>query len=199
MVANRTLDRAKELARDFRMLGKIHACQFQELGGQHFDLVINATSAGLKGEMPPFPASILGRRRSATTCLRHAGHALRCLGQDERRGTGGPGLGHAGGAGRGVVLRLARRAARHPAVIARLPAPPAPPTPCRKGWRRSAFRRSYLPHRHEFFGGGGMDRHRVVEVALRRAHADRHRKACSISSAPGPMMWQPAPCPPDRR
>ena len=42
------------------MLGKILACQFQELGGQQFDLVINATSAGLKGEMPPFPASILG-------------------------------------------------------------------------------------------------------------------------------------------
>jgi shikimate dehydrogenase len=60
MVANRTLDRAKELSRDFRMLGKILACQFQELGGQRFDLVINATSAGLKGEMPPFPASILG-------------------------------------------------------------------------------------------------------------------------------------------
>ena len=60
MVANRTLDRAQALARDFRMLGKIHACQFQELGGQRFDLVINATSAGLKGEMPPFPASILG-------------------------------------------------------------------------------------------------------------------------------------------
>lgn len=60
MVANRTLDRAQALARDFRMLGKILACQFQELGGQRFDLVINATSAGLKGEMPPFPASILG-------------------------------------------------------------------------------------------------------------------------------------------
>ncbi len=60
MVANRTLDRAQALARDFRMLGKILACQFQELGGQRFDLVINATSAGLKGEIPPFPASILG-------------------------------------------------------------------------------------------------------------------------------------------
>jgi len=60
MIANRTLDRAQALARDFRMLGKILACRFQELGGQRFDLVINATSAGLKGEMPPFPASILG-------------------------------------------------------------------------------------------------------------------------------------------
>jgi len=60
MIANRTLDRAQALAKDFRMLGKILACQFQELGGQRFDLVINATSAGLKGEVPPFPASILG-------------------------------------------------------------------------------------------------------------------------------------------
>jgi shikimate dehydrogenase len=60
LIANRTLDRAQLLAKDFRMLGKILACQFQELGGQRFDLVINATSAGLKGEVPPFPASILG-------------------------------------------------------------------------------------------------------------------------------------------
>ncbi|MEO8225020.1 MAG: shikimate dehydrogenase [Gammaproteobacteria bacterium] len=60
MIANRTLERAQGLVRDFRMLGKIHACQFPELGGQRFDLVINATSAGLKGAMPPFPASILG-------------------------------------------------------------------------------------------------------------------------------------------
>jgi shikimate dehydrogenase len=59
MIANRTLDRAQALAKDFRMLGKILACQFQELGGQRFDLVINATSAGLKGEVPPFPPSIL--------------------------------------------------------------------------------------------------------------------------------------------
>ncbi len=62
MIANRTLDRAQALAKDFRMLGKILACQFQELGGQPFDLVINATSAGLQGEVPPFPASILGPR-----------------------------------------------------------------------------------------------------------------------------------------
>ena len=60
MIANRTLDRAQALARDFRMFGKILACQFQALGGQSFDLVINATSAGLKGELSPFPTSILG-------------------------------------------------------------------------------------------------------------------------------------------
>jgi len=60
MIANRTVDRAQALAQDFRMLGKISACHFQELGGQIFNLVINATSAGLKGDMPPFPGSITG-------------------------------------------------------------------------------------------------------------------------------------------
>lgn len=59
-IANRTGDRAQALARDFRMLGKILACEFQELGGRRYNVVINATSAGLHGEMPPFPASILG-------------------------------------------------------------------------------------------------------------------------------------------
>lgn len=60
-IANRTVDRARELARDFAKLGDVTACRFDELGGQHFDLVINATSAGLHGEVPPFPASICGR------------------------------------------------------------------------------------------------------------------------------------------
>lgn len=58
-IANRTVERARELAERFGRLGKVTPCRFDELGGQHFDLVINATSAGLKGETPPFPASIL--------------------------------------------------------------------------------------------------------------------------------------------
>ena len=58
-IANRTLDRAKDLARAFGQLGKVSACRFDELGGQQFDLIINATSAGLHGEVPPFPASII--------------------------------------------------------------------------------------------------------------------------------------------
>ena len=29
--------------------------------GKHFNLIINATSAGLEGELPPFPVSILSR------------------------------------------------------------------------------------------------------------------------------------------
>jgi shikimate dehydrogenase len=60
VIANRTLDRAVQLAREFRALGAIAACGFTELAGSTYDLVINATSAGLQGEVPPFPPSIAG-------------------------------------------------------------------------------------------------------------------------------------------
>ncbi len=58
-VANRTVERAREIAARFERLGKIRACSFADLGREHFDLVINATSAGLKGELPPFPPVII--------------------------------------------------------------------------------------------------------------------------------------------
>jgi shikimate dehydrogenase len=58
-LANRTVDRAKALATHYSTLGKVSACRFEELGGQRYDLIINATSAGLHGEVPPFPESIL--------------------------------------------------------------------------------------------------------------------------------------------
>ncbi len=59
VVANRTLERARALASHFERLGAIAACRFDELAGRRFDLVINATSAGLQGGVPPFPASML--------------------------------------------------------------------------------------------------------------------------------------------
>ena len=64
LIANRTVERAEEVASAFGgqgvRPGSVAACRFDELEGREFDLVINATSAGLGGEVPPFPASIIG-------------------------------------------------------------------------------------------------------------------------------------------
>lgn len=60
MVANRTFSKAEALVRDFKDIGQIEACEYDVLGREQFDLIINGTSAGLSGEIPPIPESILG-------------------------------------------------------------------------------------------------------------------------------------------
>jgi shikimate dehydrogenase len=60
-IANRTVERAELLAEQFSDLGHVLACSFDSVGDDSFDLVINATSAGLNGEVPPFPSSIIDR------------------------------------------------------------------------------------------------------------------------------------------
>ena len=59
-IANRTLSRARILAEIFSATGPVSACRFEELQEtSSFEIVINATSAGLKGEIPPFPESAI--------------------------------------------------------------------------------------------------------------------------------------------
>jgi shikimate dehydrogenase len=58
VIANRTASRAHELAADFGQSGNVTGASFEELAGQHFDLIINATAASLQGEMPPLPDDI---------------------------------------------------------------------------------------------------------------------------------------------
>lgn len=59
-IANRTAEKAEDLAERFADLGAVYACRFDALAELQFDLIINATSAGLSGKVPPFPAAIVG-------------------------------------------------------------------------------------------------------------------------------------------
>lgn len=59
VIANRTVARGQALARAFADLGDVRACSFEALNGNHYDLIINATSAGLQGELPPLPEHLL--------------------------------------------------------------------------------------------------------------------------------------------
>ena len=54
IVANRTSDKARTLAARFE---GTTGCGYEDLGGAAFDLVVNATSAGLAGELPGLPSA----------------------------------------------------------------------------------------------------------------------------------------------
>lgn len=55
VLANRTLDKARALAARFP---GARACGYGELAGERFDVVINATSAGLQDAALPLPAGV---------------------------------------------------------------------------------------------------------------------------------------------
>ncbi len=59
VIANRTVERAITLAELFNPYGAVEAASYQELSGRQFELVINATSASLQGELPPLPDDLL--------------------------------------------------------------------------------------------------------------------------------------------
>ncbi|MDB5930513.1 MAG: shikimate dehydrogenase [Polaromonas sp.] len=58
LIANRSLDKAHALAAIGAGQGRVRGCGYDELAGQTFDLVFNATSASLRAELPPVPASV---------------------------------------------------------------------------------------------------------------------------------------------
>ncbi len=60
VIANRTLSRATALADHFSANGPVSACRFKNIGTLPvYDLVINATSAGIKGDTPPYPEAAI--------------------------------------------------------------------------------------------------------------------------------------------
>lgn len=58
VIANRTRERADGLAASLAELGPLKSCGLPELAGEHFDLIINATSAGLHGGLPALPEGL---------------------------------------------------------------------------------------------------------------------------------------------
>lgn len=58
VVANRHADKALALASRFAERGPVAGCGFDDLAGEHFDIVLNGTSASLRGERPEVPASV---------------------------------------------------------------------------------------------------------------------------------------------
>lgn len=61
-VTNRTHVRAQTLAELFRHTGSVDAVPMSALEGHEFDLIINATSSGIAGEILPIPASLINAR-----------------------------------------------------------------------------------------------------------------------------------------
>jgi shikimate dehydrogenase len=65
VIANRTPERAINLASLFSDLGAIRGCGFENVGDEPFDIIINATAAGLSGSVPNVQSGVIG---SHTVC-----------------------------------------------------------------------------------------------------------------------------------
>ena len=65
LIANRTLNKAEKLAAEFSATGTISTCAYDDLGAEKFDLVINATAAGLSNQVPPVNEEVIG---NSTIC-----------------------------------------------------------------------------------------------------------------------------------
>jgi len=63
VIVNRTVTKAEELGRQFKQYGPITAIGYSDLADKklgRFDLVVNATSASLRGELPPISPEVFG-------------------------------------------------------------------------------------------------------------------------------------------
>jgi len=62
-IANRTLGRAQAIANEFSHMGLVSTCRFDAVPvTTPYDLIINATSAGVKGETPPYPVAAVSEK-----------------------------------------------------------------------------------------------------------------------------------------
>jgi shikimate dehydrogenase len=94
-IANRTVEKAHELRRRFAPFGPVTSGGYAELAGSSFDLVINATSAGLAGELPPLPSRLFAPGGFAYDMVYgppHAGFAARARGDGAAQVADGLGM-----------------------------------------------------------------------------------------------------------
>ena len=59
VIVNRTPDKAEDLVEEFSDTGSLDACSYDDLQGQSFDLIVNATAASLENVLPPLPNGIV--------------------------------------------------------------------------------------------------------------------------------------------
>ena len=63
VIANRTTDKAIALAAEFAHKGEVSGCGFTDLSSHTpFEVILNATSASLSGELPPLPTGLLAEQ-----------------------------------------------------------------------------------------------------------------------------------------
>ncbi|MDP2154442.1 MAG: shikimate dehydrogenase, partial [Sulfuricella sp.] len=58
VIANRSINKAIELAGTAAKYGNVLANSYEQLAGRQFDIVINATSSSLSGVLPPLPHDV---------------------------------------------------------------------------------------------------------------------------------------------
>jgi shikimate dehydrogenase len=165
VVANRTIERAEELRNDFGSPPELSICRFDELEDLgDCDIVINATSAGLRGEAPPFPDNLVG---GASFCydLAYSLKPTPFMRWAEDRG--------AGEAVQGWGMLVEQAADSY--AIWRGKRPDTGPI-LSKLTTLTAWSRS--PHGHELFRARRVNRDRIVEVPL--ARPERHRDGESL-------------------
>ncbi|PPD29874.1 MAG: shikimate dehydrogenase [Methylomonas sp.] len=61
MIANRTVSKAETIVSEFTGSNNLSSCNYADLPGQQFDLIINATSASLSNQLPALPDTLLAK------------------------------------------------------------------------------------------------------------------------------------------
>lgn len=62
VIANRTVDKAQQLATLFSSSGNIHGCGLDQVPDSAFDLIINGTAASLQGDVPAITTAVIDQQ-----------------------------------------------------------------------------------------------------------------------------------------